>query len=82
MKSQHRSAQPSRQSRTTLFKAGDPSEAQPLLHMHKPWLDTGPSPGVNPPGPQASREHAPTAQPSPWGDGPVSTLRSEALHRR
>ena len=45
MKSQHCSAQPGRQSRTTLFKAGDPSEAQPLLHMHKPWLDTGPTPG-------------------------------------
>lgn len=41
------SARPSPQSRTTLFKAGDPSEAQPL-HRHKPWLDTGPTPGITP----------------------------------
>lgn len=82
MKSQHCSAQPGRQSRTTLFKAGDPSEAQPLLHMHKPWLDTGPTPGINPswfPGQPSARTCCTALTLGRW---PVSTRRSKGLDCR
>lgn len=82
MKSQHLSAQPGPASR-----AGPPCSRQGTLLRHS--LFTGTNHGWTlappleslPPGSQASQVHAPTAQPSPCEDGPVSTCCNEGLDR-
>lgn len=83
MKSQHLSAQPG-----PVPRAGPPCSRQGTLLRHS--LFTGTNHGWTlappleslPPGSQASQVHAPTAQPSPCEDGPVSTCHSEGLDRR